>query len=47
MRRRNPTESSGVGRREIDGQAREGEKAGRNSSQCGKRKEFLGKGATL
>ena len=26
-----------MGRREIDGQAREGEKAGRNSSQCRKR----------
>ena len=26
-----------MGRREIDGQAHEGEKAGRNSSQCRKR----------
>ena len=33
-----------MGRREIDGQAREGEKAGRNSSQCRKRgKNFWNK----
>jgi hypothetical protein len=40
-------ELSGVGCRKIDGQAREGEKAGRSESMQEKRKEFVETGAEI